>query len=45
MSAITSCGGTPNPAGGCQEGSDEVDIFGHFVGIFTVGNLHVGIGT
>jgi hypothetical protein len=37
--------GAPNPYGGCQEGSYEVDIFCHFVDIFTVGNLSADIGT
>jgi hypothetical protein len=29
--------------GYCQEGSDEVDIFSHFVYLLTVGNLEVDI--
>jgi hypothetical protein len=33
------------PAGSCQEGSDKVDIFSHFVDILTVGNLDVDIRT
>jgi hypothetical protein len=33
------------PAGSCQAGSDEVDIFSPFVDILAVGNLDVDIGT
>jgi hypothetical protein len=37
--------GVPSPCGGLSGGSDEVDIFSHFVDILTVGNLDVDIVT
>jgi hypothetical protein len=32
------------PVRGCQEGSDEVGIFSHFVDVLTVGKSNVGVG-